>query len=81
MKLWGNQHRWSKTGCYWTFEFTVAHGSVFNNGVSELGALWGDSHGVPMILVGGELPTLRATLDTGDAHRNIHWTIINHDHT
>ena len=42
----------------WTFDFSVVFGSVFNNGTEELGYLFTDCDGVPMIHVGTELNKL-----------------------
>ena len=36
------------------FEFDIQHPSVFNDGINELGALYDDCHGVPMIKCGKE---------------------------
>ena len=34
---------------YWKFDFSIQHPSVFNDGINELGYLYNDCHGVPMI--------------------------------
>ena len=34
----------------WNFSFTIQHPKVFDDGISELGALYKDCDGVPMIL-------------------------------
>jgi len=62
----------------WSFEFTVSHGSVFADGISELGALYNDCHNVPMILCGTEWEKLTNKLDTTEELRNIYFETENH---
>ena len=61
----------------WSFEFTVSHGSVFNDGISELGALYNDCHSIPMILCGTEWSKLTNKLDTTEELRNIYFETAN----
>lgn len=61
----------------WKFEFDVQHPSVFDDGVTDLGALYGDCDGVPMILCGTEWDKLPAFLDSSPELRNIYFTIQN----
>jgi len=60
----------------WSFTFIVNHGSLFNNGITELGSLDEDSNGVPMITGLGEQAKLPNHLDVSDAQRNIYWEVI-----
>ena len=62
----------------WVFDFSVQHGSVFNDGISELGALYNDCHNVPMMRCGTEWDKLSNILDTTDELRNIYFEISNH---
>lgn len=62
----------------WTFDFSVSHSSVFNDGISELGALYNDCHDVPMIKCGTEWEKLPSKLDTSDELRNIYFEVISH---
>lgn len=55
----------------WTFNFSVHHKSVFNNGISELGALYMDCQNVPMMKCGTEAEVLSNTLDVSEALKNI----------
>lgn len=57
----------------WTFEFEVQHSSVFEDGVEELGALYRDCQGVPMIKCQTEYPKLHNYLDTDILTRNIYF--------
>ena len=59
----------------WTFDFDVQHPSVFDDGVTELGALYSDCDSVPMILCGTEWNKLPSFLDTSPELRNIFFTI------
>jgi len=61
----------------WKFEFDVQHPSVFDDGVTDLGALYGDCDGVPMILCGTEWDKLPAFLDSSPELRNIYFTVQN----
>jgi hypothetical protein len=57
----------------WKFDFNIQHPSVFANGVNELGALYGDCEGVPMIHCGTEWSKLPTFLDTSPELRNIYF--------
>jgi hypothetical protein len=59
----------------WSFSFTVNHSSVFNNGIDELGNLYDDCQGVPIITRLTEWSKLGNTLDTTDEMRNIYFRI------
>lgn len=63
----------------WTFDFEIQHLSVFDNGISELGALYGDCDGIPMLKVGTEWEKLPEFLDTTDELKNIYFKITEHD--
>ena len=60
----------------WSFEFTVNHKSVYDDGISELGSLLTDCVDVPMIKVGTEWDKLPTFLDTTPELRNIYFEII-----
>jgi hypothetical protein len=57
----------------WTFDFEIHHSSVFENGIEELGALYKDCQGVPMILCNTEYPKLANFLDTTNSMKNIYF--------
>ena len=59
----------------WKFEFTVQHPNVFNDGKNELGALYNDCHGIPMLHVNDEWDKLPNFLDGSDELRNIYFEI------
>ena len=61
----------------WHFEFTVSYGSVFNDGITELGALVTDCNGVPMITGLGEWSKLPNHLDISREQCNIIFEVIN----
>jgi len=61
----------------WSFDFEVQHPSVFADGLTELGALYTDCHGVPMIKVGTEWNKLPEFLDSTDELRNIYFEVSN----
>jgi hypothetical protein len=62
-----------KTYPSWTFDFSINHPSVFNDGIHDLGSLFRDSQGVPMILCGTEYDKLQPMLDTTEELRNIYF--------
>jgi len=59
----------------WKFDFTVQHPSVFHDGRNELGGLYDDCHGVPMIKCGTEWDKLPNFLDISPELKNIHFTV------
>lgn len=63
----------------WTFKFTVQHPSVFADGIHELGALYNDCHGVPMISCNTQWDKLSDSLDGSDELRNIYFEIAKND--
>jgi hypothetical protein len=62
---------------YWSFEFTIPHDKVYDDGINELGNLFNDCDGVPMIKVGTEWEKLPNFLDTTPELKNIHFEVIN----
>jgi len=60
----------------WKFEFEVQHSSVFENGIEELGALYNDCEGIPMIKCGTEWSQLPTFLDTSPELRNIYFKLL-----
>ena len=65
-----------KVNC-WSFDFSVYHSSVFNDGISELGALYSDCDGVPIIKIKDEFEKLPSFLDTSPELRNIYFEVLN----
>ena len=61
----------------WSFDFEIQHLSVFDNGISELGALYDDCDGIPMLKVGNEWDKLPEFLDASDELKNIYFKITN----
>ena len=61
----------------WTFQFTVNHPNVFNDGINELGTLYNDCHGIPMIKCNTEWNKLSDFLDGSDELRNIYFEFKN----
>lgn len=61
---------------YWEFEFTVNYHGVFNNGINELGALYEDCNGVPMIKLSNDWKKLPNFLDSSPELRNIYFEVI-----
>lgn len=60
----------------WSFEFTIPHDKVYYDGINELGNLFNDCDGVPMIKVGTEWDKLPNFLDTTPELKNIHFEVI-----
>ncbi len=59
----------------WTFDFTIQHASVFNDGINELGSLYSDCNSVPMIKTTTAWSKLPAFLDSTDELRNIYFKV------
>jgi len=64
---------------YWHFEFMVQHPSVFEDGITNLGHLYNDCEGVPMIKCGTEYNKLNNFLDTSPELRNIYFIKYDND--
>jgi hypothetical protein len=65
-----------KTDYCWKFEFEVQHSSVFENGLTSLGALYSDCAGVPMIQCTDQINSLPALIDITEELRNIYFEVI-----
>ena len=63
----------------WEFQFDIQHKSVYDNGISELGALYGDCDRVPMIICGTEWNKLPAFLDSSGELRNIYFKVTSYE--
>jgi len=63
----------------WTFDFTIQHASVFNNGITELGSLYSDCNSVPMIKTNTAWDKLPAFLDSSDELRNIYFKVSSNE--
>ena len=57
----------------WTFDFQIQHPSVFHDGMEELGYLYSDCDGVPMIKCKTEWHRVSNFLDTTPELRNIYF--------
>jgi hypothetical protein len=63
----------------WSFSFEIMHPRVFDDGKHELGALYNDCDGVPMIKCGTEWVKLPEFLDTSSELRNIYFKVVNNE--
>jgi len=63
----------------WSFSFTIQHPSVFYDGISELGSLYSDCEGVPMIKTNTAWDKLPSFLDSSDELRNIYFKVVEND--
>ena len=61
----------------WQFDFSVQHPSVFKDGISELGALYDDCHGVPMTKCGTEWDRLPNFTDCSPELKNLYFELNN----
>jgi hypothetical protein len=72
---WGKQYtNRTKIPC-WTFTFTVDQQSVFNDGISEIGNLIKDCHGIPILNGLDEWSMIINIIDTSDEYRNIYFEL------
>lgn len=60
----------------WKFEFEIQHSSVFENGITPLGALYNDCDGVPMIPCHEQLTIIPHFLDTSIELKNIYFEVV-----
>lgn len=61
----------------WKFNFDIQHPSVFDDGINELGALYRDCDGVPMIHCDTEWNKLPTFLDVSPELKNIYFVVKN----
>jgi len=61
----------------WYFDFDIAQAKVFYDGIDELGSLFTDANGVPIIKTNTAWDKLPQFLDTSPELKNIHFEIIN----
>ena len=59
-----------------SFTFSINHKNVFDDGISNLGALYSDCDGVPMIKIGTEWNKLPNFLDTSPELSNIYFEVL-----
>ena len=59
------------------FTFTISFNNVYNDGIKELGHLYDDCHGVPMLKTGVEWKKLPLFLDSSPELRNIYFEVLN----
>ena len=64
---------------YWNFEFSIPHKSVFSDGHTDLGALYSDCEGVPMIKTLYSYSELPLFLDSTPELRNIYFEVISNE--
>lgn len=60
----------------WSFDFAIYYKNAYSDGNSELGNLYADCDGVPMIKVGSEWGKLPNFLDSSIELKNIHFEVI-----
>lgn len=63
----------------WTFDFTINYAQVFFDGINELGLLYSDCDGVPMVNVHTQWDKIDPVLNTSPEMRNIHFEVIYND--
>jgi hypothetical protein len=61
----------------WSFTVTIPHDKVYDDGLNELGYLYNDCDGVPMIKIGTEWDKLPNFLDATPELKNIYFEVIN----
>lgn len=74
---WGTEYKSKEPVACWAFMFNISHSSVFNDGQSELGNLFKDCDGVPMITRLEEWDKLISKLNISKEYKNIHFELVN----
>ena len=72
----GFLYQYQEPSYCWKFEFEVQHTSVFVSGTDELGALYKDCEGVPMLLCNNQYENLNTFLNTTVELKNIHFEVL-----
>jgi hypothetical protein len=63
----------------WSFDFDIIHRKVFDDGINELGLLYSDCDGVPMIKTEKEWHKLPDFLDASPELKNIYFEVLNYE--
>lgn len=74
--IWGTAYRGKGKIPVWRFTFTVDSVAVFDDGVSQVGNLFKDSEGIPMIRNLEESSKIQSTIDSTPEFRNIYFEVI-----
>jgi hypothetical protein len=73
---WGSQYTKQDNEVYiWSFSFTIHHSGVFNDGNNELGNLFSDCDGVPMLLRLDETVDQQSQINISLNLKNIHFEV------
>jgi len=71
--LFGYTYQDKKKHTVWTFDFDIQYASVFEDGISDMGALYKDCDQVPMLKSGKEIKNLSDRLGIDNSNRNIYF--------
>lgn len=63
----------------WSFTFSINYNGVYSDSISELGLLYQDCDGVPMLKIGSEWDKLPLFLDTSPELRNVYFEVISNE--
>lgn len=74
---WGSKYSSKSKIPVWQFEFTVANGEVFNDGITPLGNLQRDCLDIPMVVNLDEWNGLERNLHLDALARNIIFEVVN----
>lgn len=69
----GSIYQDNKKHNVWKFDFEIQYASVFEDETSELGALYNDCDGVPMLKSGLEIGNLNDQLCIDNGNRNVYF--------
>ena len=75
-KKWGTTYTNKTKVPVWEFTFVVDQPAVFNDGISEIGNLVKDSHGIPIVIGLDEWSKISNTIDTTVELRNIYFEVM-----
>lgn len=73
---WGTSYSNKSKVPVWEFTFEVNQPQVFNDGISDIGNLIKDSHGIPIVTGLDEWSKIANTIDTTDELRNIYFEVV-----
>ena len=74
--IWGTSYRGRGKIPVWRFTFTVDSVAVFDDGVSQVGNLFKDSEGIPMIKNLEESSKIQSTINSSTEFRNIYFEVL-----
>ena len=76
---WGSEYSNKSKIPVWSFVFEVSQPWALHDGVSDIGNLYTDGHGIPIVTGLDEWIGVANTINTSTEYKNIYFEVIPHD--